>query len=121
MPGPPQGNARRRLYALTDSESPYPIRVPRAAQGWRATNHAILAARVANFGRLLKALPRRFDARLRMDYFKRLVVSVVRSHLTVTYPYPPRAWTRDQLRATIREGTSRGDPRTRVTSPRFPG
>ena len=45
--------------------------------------------------------------RVRMDYFKRLVVSVVRSHLTVTHRYPPRAWTtRDRLRAIVRYGAS---------------
>ena len=38
--------------------------------------------------------------RVQMDYFKRLVASVVRSHLTLTYRYPPRPWTmRDRLRA----------------------
>ena len=28
-----------------------------------------------------------------MDYFRRLVSSIVRSHLAVTYRYPPRRWT----------------------------
>lgn len=38
--------------------------------------------------------------RVRMAYFRRVVSSVVRSHLTLTHRYPPRPWTmRDRLRA----------------------
>ena len=46
--------------------------------------------------------------RVQMDYFKRLVVSVVRSHLTVTYRYPPRAVddAATRLRAIVRYGAS---------------
>ena len=45
--------------------------------------------------------------RVQLGYFKRLVASVVRSHLTVTYRYPPRPWTaRDRLRAIARYGAS---------------
>jgi glycosyltransferase involved in cell wall biosynthesis len=41
--------------------------------------------------------------RVQMEYFKRLVASVVRSHLTLIYRYPPRPWTmRDRLRAVAR-------------------
>ena len=45
--------------------------------------------------------------RVQMDYFQRLVASVVRSHLTVTYRYPPRPWRmRDRLRAIAMYGVS---------------
>jgi hypothetical protein len=45
--------------------------------------------------------------RVQMDYFTRLVASVVRSHLTLTYRYPPRPWTmRDRLRAAARYGAA---------------
>jgi glycosyltransferase involved in cell wall biosynthesis len=38
--------------------------------------------------------------RVQMDYFKRLVASVVRSHLTLIHRYPPRPWAmRERLRA----------------------
>jgi glycosyltransferase involved in cell wall biosynthesis len=41
--------------------------------------------------------------RVRMEYFTRLVASVVRSHLTLVYRYPPRPWTlRDRLGALAR-------------------
>jgi hypothetical protein len=42
-------------------------------------------------------------SRLALPYFRRLVASVVRSHLTLTYRYPPRAWTwRDRWTAIAR-------------------
>lgn len=43
--------------------------------------------------------------RVQMDYFKRLVASIVRSHLAVTYRYPPRTWTlSDKVGAIARYG-----------------
>jgi glycosyltransferase involved in cell wall biosynthesis len=43
--------------------------------------------------------------RVQMDYFRRLVASIVRSHLAVTCRYPPRPWTlRDRLRAIAEYG-----------------